>query len=78
MSIEISFGGTCRDLSKLPAQDADLRKFFMESIVPAVWEDFSKNVAMTKGSGDTTRARDLNLALSERDCSVSGNVTIRL
>lgn len=78
MSIEITFGGTCRDVSKLPAQEADLRSFFMNSIVPALWEDFSKNVAMTKGSVDTTRGRDLNLPLMERDCSVSGSVTIRL
>lgn len=76
MSIEISFGGICRDTNKLPASDAGLKSFFMDTLVPAMWTDFSKNVAMTQGNA--TAQRDFVIGLAERGCEIGGSVTIRL
>lgn len=75
MSVEITFGGTCRDLNKLPAAEAELRSFFMDKLVPAIWTDFSKNIAMASGRGDGSR--DVIIGLAERGCEVGGSVTIK-
>jgi hypothetical protein len=75
MSVEISFGGVCRDLNKLPGSEADLKSFFMDKLVPAMWTDFSQNVAMTKGNANGQR--DAIIGLGERGCEIGGSVTIK-
>jgi len=77
MSIEITFGGTCRDLNKLPAAEADLKSFFMQSLVPAMWTDFSKNVAMAQGAGNGQRDITIGPNLADRGSEIGGSVTIK-
>lgn len=75
MSVEISFGGVCRDIAKLPASEGDLRAFFDGFVGPAIYTDFQKNVLMARGVGaDITR--DLPLELKDRGCEVGGSVSI--
>ncbi|CAN5154207.1 hypothetical protein BH09PSE1_BH09PSE1_21780 [soil metagenome] len=38
MSVEISFGGTCRDIAKLPQSDGDLRTFYESFLAPAIYQ----------------------------------------
>jgi len=76
MSVEITFGGTCRDVSKLPQAQTDLKRFFDTKLVPAIWDDFSKNIAMTNGSVDLGRGIDLDV--QNRGCEIGGSITIRL
>jgi hypothetical protein len=73
MSVELTFGGKCRDISKLPQSPADLKKFFDMKIAPAIWEDFSKNVVMASGAG----ARGIDFDIQDKDCEVGGSVTIK-
>lgn len=75
MAIEITFGGTCRDVTLLPEKDAELRDFFMTNVAPALWEDFSKNVATARTANGT---RQVNVVMTDRGCEVGGSIIIRL
>jgi hypothetical protein len=74
MPVEISFGGVCRDIEKLPVQEPELRKFFETTLVPAMWQDFSQNVSMVKKDGE----RSIQIPKeSLRGCEIGGSVNIR-
>lgn len=75
MSIEITFGGTCRDIAKLPAAEADLRGFFMNELVPALWEDFSSNIRIAR---QAPADRAVNIAIGERGCEIGGTLVFKL
>jgi hypothetical protein len=76
MSVEISFGGVCRDLALLPESESDLRAFYDGFVGPAIWEDFRTNCVMARGQGPAvTRAADVEL--QTRGCEVGGSVSIR-
>lgn len=75
MSIEITLGGTCRDVSLLPTDEAELKSFFNNHIVPAMWEDFRVNV---RSALAVTGTRDADVMLTTRGCEFSGGVIIRL
>jgi hypothetical protein len=74
MSVEISFGGTCRDIGLLPKDEGELRAFFDNYLGPAIFEDFKKNIIMAN-SADLTRA--FPGVVAERGCEVSGSVSIK-
>jgi hypothetical protein len=76
MSVEIKFGGTCRDLDKLPSSDAELRNFFETQLMPAIWDDFSKNVIAARSPA--FRGRAVNIGVTERGCEIGGEIVIRL
>ena len=76
MSVEIEFGGTCRDVEKLPTSEAELRSFFMETIAPELWMDFSRNVATARTAYRNLRA--VNIDIGNRGCEVGGKIVIRL
>jgi len=76
MSVEISIGAVCRDASLLPSDEAGLRAFYDNFLVPAIYEDFRKNFMMGTGQGyDANRAYDAELVA--RGCEVGGSVSIK-
>ncbi|QDI82355.1 hypothetical protein E8E01_18965 [Methylorubrum populi] len=76
MTVEITFGGTCRDIDLLPRDENELKTFFETELAPAIFQDLRKNFLMAKGQGaDTTR--DFPGALQERGCDIGGSVVIK-
>lgn len=76
MSVEISFGGVCRDIDLLPKDEADLIVFFDKFVTPMVRDNFINNWHMTRG-----QQPDLNgqrgIELETRGCEIGGSVSIK-
>ena len=76
MGVHIEFGGTCRDVDKLPSSEAELRAFFMEVVAPDLFADFSRNVATARTA--YRNVRPVNIGITDRGCEVGGKIVITL
>lgn len=63
----------CRDVDLLPESDADLKDFFDDAVVPALYADF-KRLANIGGGGSAVFTRDASLTtvLDARGCTAEG------
>lgn len=77
MPAEISFGVVCRDVDLLPNNEPELRAFYDNFLVPAIYEDFRQNFLMVTGQG-FSKTRPFSAEIAQRQCTVTGGVTIRI